>query len=123
MIPDSIMRELEASRRAIRRDVTALRYQLDVQERAKDAIRNHPVHWLGGFAATGFVLAFFSRRPRRSKRLKPAGKLVSAEAAPSANSLTLLGVLVGIFKVLAPLLRPALSAFAARRFAEMVSKL
>jgi hypothetical protein len=123
MISDALIREVEASRRAIRRDVTALHYQLDLPGRAMDAIGNHPLRWLGGSAAIGFVFAFLSRRsrPKKSSAL-PANAASTAVPEPS-KALTFLGILAGIVRVIVPLVRPALSAFAARRLAEMASKL
>ncbi len=123
MIADSLIREVEASRRAITRDVTALQYQLDLPSRAMDAIGNHPLRWLGGSAAIGFVVAVLSRRSLRNKRNAPTLKAASGPATEPSKTLTLVGILAGIVKVAMPLVRPALSAFAARRLAEMASKL
>lgn len=123
MISDSLIREVEASRRAIHRDVTALHYQMDFQARAKDAIRNRPALWLGGSAAIGFVFAIFGRRPRKKSRPQAGASPASAAVVESAKSLTVLGVVLSIIKTLLPLARPVLTAFAARRFAEMASKL
>ncbi len=124
MIPDILLKEVEASRRAIARDVTAFKFQMDIPSRAKDAIRDRPARWLGGAAVVGFVAALVRPKNRRTKplgKLKPSSE--SEVVAKSAKSITAMGILFGIFKAILPLARPALTAFAAKRFAEMASKL
>lgn len=126
MISDELLKEVEASRRAVKRDVAAFKYQMDLPARTKDSIRAHRAPWLGGAAFCGFLLAIISPRLRRSKRLKQGqDRPIVASEIPrdTVKSVTWVGVLYGIFKTLLPLARPALTAFAAKRFAEMASKL
>lgn len=124
MISDKLLKEVDASRRAIQRDVTAFKFQIDLPSRAQDAIRARPARWLGGAAVVGFIAALVRPKRRRAKQL--GKKLESSDSEvvnKSAKSITAWGILLGIFKAILPLARPALTAFAAKRFADMASKL
>lgn len=115
--PTDLLKEVEASRLAIARDVTAFKYQIDIPRRAKDAVRDNPVRWLGSAALVGFVFAYIKprRRPVRNRDGQPVKK--------GARPITFFGFLWAVAKIALPLARPMLSAIAAKRFAEMASKL
>lgn len=122
MIPQELLKEVQASRLAIERDIAAFKYRVDIPSRAKDSIRNKPLQWLGGAAAFGFFVSVL--RPRRRRTQTLAKSRAGADViVDEKKSWTLIGVLIALIKALMPLARPALTAFAAKRFTEMASKL
>jgi hypothetical protein len=115
---DQIVEELRRSRAAIARDVAAVADEINLSSKLKKSVRARPLAWLGGAAAIGWILAGPKTRvvtktakgksPGRPEKSRPAG---------------FWGILFGLFKVLLPIARPALSAYAARRLGEMAEKI
>ncbi len=85
---DDLRLELDATRRTIRSDYSALRHELDFAGKAKRAVAEHPFPWLGGAAILGFL---FSGRRRRKEPRRKGGKPGAAE---SAKRFSLLGLFV-----------------------------
>jgi len=117
MIAPEILREVRASRAAIARDVASLREAVDVPRRVKRSIRERPLTWLGCATGAGFLVSAI--RPRR-QRLSRAEK---KQERTAAKAVTVFGGILAILKLLIPIAKPVITAFAARRFAEIAAKL
>lgn len=111
---NDIRAEIEASRRAIRRDYSALRGELDFVAKAKHSIASHPLPWLGGSALAGWILS--GRKRPGGRRLKPG------EAAQPAKRFTILGILLALAKWVFPLIRPQLTSFALGKLGSLAGK-
>jgi hypothetical protein len=122
-----ILRELEMSRLAIRRDFSALHDELNLARKIEKVIRKRPAAWLLGAVVTGFVAAGWRRRPAPPKQKLAKGNHQVARddggIPAGAATLTLWGFLLASFKMLLPVLRPVFSAYASKRMAEMAMSL
>lgn len=118
MIPkESLLLELAKSRAALQRDWSAVGDELNLANKARRSVKRHPLAWLGAAAALGYLA---SRRPAPAK--PPAAK---GHAQPLKTPPTRLGpwsLLWNIAKLLVPVLRPALSAYAAQKLGELATK-
>ena len=115
MTREELLDELRRSRLAILRDVKAVRAECNIPAKAKLAFRQHPTLWLGSAAAIGWMLAAKKRRKTRSKNKK----VPKNSPTPPATPVTFWGVLLAILKWMAPLLKPVLTAYAARHLAAL----
>ncbi|MDD5198574.1 MAG: hypothetical protein PHC88_02125 [Terrimicrobiaceae bacterium] len=115
MSADDIRRDIAASRSAIQSDYAALRAEFDFAAKTKRAVVEHPLRWLGGAAFLGFLL---SGRRRQKPRKQKGG----ARVAEPAKRLTLIGAIVGAIRLLFPLARPILTAFATRQLASFAGR-
>ena len=110
------------SRIAIRRDSSAVRAELDVAAKIQNSVRSRPFAWLGGAAAIGYLLA----GPKT--RTKTVTKLVREKSGQPARESKkkprgFFHLLLSLLKLAVPLVRPALSAYAAKRFGDFAQKL
>lgn len=110
------------SRAAIRRDSSAVRTELDVAAKLQNSVRSRPLAWLGGAAAIGYLLA----GPKT--RTKTVTKLVREKSGDPVRETKkkprgFFGLLLSLLKLALPLVRPALSAYAAKRFGDFAQKL
>ncbi len=116
MSVDDLRLEIAASRRTIQADYAALRAELDFAAKAKRAVVARPLPWLGGAALLGYLLSGRKNaKPTKHRRGEP-------EAAAPARKLTLLGVGLTAARLLFPLARPALTAFAMRKLSSFASR-
>ncbi len=123
MTPKSaILAELARSRAAITRDVALVREELDVTSHVKRSVRAKPMVWLACAAAVGYMLAGPKTRTRTVTKLVKGPKSAPVKVEKK-RPLTFLGIIIALFKVAMPLVRPALSAYAARRVGEFAEKL
>lgn len=120
---EKILAEVRASRAAIARDFGGVRREVDVAERLRRSVKSRPLAWLGGAAALGFYLAGPKTRTktvvkhvRGDKPAAKGGKTVVREPR------SLLGTLFSLIRLIVPFVRPALSAYAARRLSEFAEK-
>jgi len=112
---DDIRQEIAASRRALQDDVGTLRAELDFVSKAKRAVVERPLPWLGGAALLGYILSGRRRKKARAAR--------HAKGEPeAAKRLTLVGVLFGTARLLFPLARPLMEQFATRKLTEFAAK-
>lgn len=114
--------EIEASRAAIARDYRGLRAASDVPTRLKQTFRRHPIPWLGGAATLGWIIAGRGRGRKKvmlEKRVGEDGKVTNEKI----KSFSILTVLITLIRVVLPLLKPALTALAAKKFADLAVKL
>ena len=117
-----ILAEITRSRAAIVRDAELVRNELDVAVKLKTAVKKRPFAWLGGAAALGYILA--GPKTRTKTVIKRAKESKSANATvEKKQSRTILEILFSLFKLLLPLVRPVISAYAARRFGAFAEKL
>jgi hypothetical protein len=123
------LQELQLSRLAIARDLREVRDEFNVAKKVEKVIRRKPLAWLAGAGLGGFLLATW-RRPaarakvaREEKTHRSKGSASSAGVAAPAAKLGFFGMLLAIFKLVFPLARPLLSAYASRRLAEMAMNL
>lgn len=102
------------------RDFSAVSYRLNVKKQLQDSFQSHPVTWLAGATALGMILV----RPRPRKKTRPSKALPvqppSKKASRKENFLTFT---LAVLRLLVPILKPALSAYAAKRLAGMAEKL
>jgi len=117
---EELLAEIVRSRMAIQRDTFALREELDVRKKVAAVVRKSPFAWVGGAATLGFLFSQF-RRPPKAER--PTRKDKTPVAAAVAKPFGFFAFLLGVFKLLLPALRPVLSAYAAKRLAELAGNL
>jgi len=123
MTKEEILAELSTSRTAIAREYAAVRTELDYKSKLNNLVRRRPYAWLGGAAALGWFLAGPKTKTRVvTKVVKQNGtaKVVKEKKGARAG---LIALLVGVIRFAFPLLKPALSAYAGRFFANMATKL
>ena len=104
--------ELDRARAELTRELSGLRGDLDVQSRMREAFVHHKAFWMTGAALAGWVL---SRLPARKKKISFNGHTGQRDALRAGLSATLL-------KVGASMIKPALTAYATRRFSEYLSR-
>lgn len=117
-----LLSEVALSRAAIVRDSVAVRAELDVAAKIQSSVRSRPFAWLGGAAAIGYILAGPKTRTKTVTKFvgeKSKDLLVRGKKKPGG----LFHLLLSVGKLSLPLVRPALSAYAAKRFGDFAEKL
>ncbi len=117
-----ILLELDASRRAIGRDYHGVCTAANVPARVKQGFKRHPIPWLGGAAIFGWVLSGRGRKQKKvmvERQVDSDGNVVKEKA----KKLGILTILLSIFRIAMPLLKPAVTALAAKKFADLAGKL
>jgi hypothetical protein len=112
MSADDIRHEIAASRRAIQDDFATLSAELDFVSKTKRAVVERPLPWLGGAALLGYVLSGRRRKKKKSRKNEPE----------PARRLTILGILLGLFRFLLPIARPLATEFATRKLTEFAAR-
>jgi len=125
MTKEQALAELRLSRQAIARDTAALKEEFDIAAKIRKSIRRRPLAWLGGSALLGWIAAGPKTRTRTVTKYvnKPGKASESGEVGAKVRSAGLLGLAVTVFRFALPMLKPALSAYAARRLGEMAEKM
>ena len=124
MTKEQIQAEVAQSRAAIARDYASVRREMDFQAKLNHLVRRKPMAWLGGAAALGWLLSGPKTKTRVvTKFVKSDGKPVRHEEKKPASRLGVLGVLITLVKFSLPLLKPVLTAYAGKRFADIAAKL
>ena len=113
MNADAIRLEIDASRRAIRQDYAALRAELDFAAKARRAVVEHPLPWLGGAAILGYL--FSGRKKRKAQKAAAAG-------SESVKRFGIFGILLTLGKLILPLAQPYLTDFATRKISGIATK-
>ncbi len=117
-----LLANVARSRAAILRDTVAVRAELDVAAKIQNSVRSRPFAWLGGAAAIGY---FFAGPKTRTKTVTKfvRGKSGAPVVEKKKGRRGFFAVLLSLFKLALPLVRPALSAYAAKRFGDFAQKL
>lgn len=117
-----LLADIARSRAAIRRDTSAVRAELDLAAKIQNSVRSRPFAWLGGAAAIGY---FFAGPKTRTKTVTKIARGKSGDSVPEAkkNPRGFPGLLFSLLKLSLPLVRPALTAYAAKRFGDYAQKL
>jgi hypothetical protein len=105
---------------AIARDTSAVREEINMASKLRRSVTSRPFAWLGGAAVIGYFLA----GPKT--RTKTVTKVVREKGAAKVETKKRHGfwdILFSLIKLCVPLVRPALSAYAARRIGDFADKL
>ena len=117
-----LLANVARSRSAILRDTVAVRAELDVAARIQNSVRSRPFAWLGGAAAIGYLFAGPKTRTKTVTKYV-GGKHGKAAREKEKKPRGFLSLLLSLFRLALPLVRPALSAYAAKRFGDFAQKL
>ena len=115
-----ILEDLRRSRAAIARDAAAITEEINLASKIKRSVLSHPLAWLGSATALGYILA--GPKTRIVTKLVKGQSADRVEKSRSGLVPVLWSVLLALFKFGFPLARPALTAFAMRRLAELTLK-
>ncbi len=120
---EAILDELRRSRLAIARDTAAIAEEFNLLGKLRRSVTSRPLAWLGGAAALGYIFS----RPKTKKPTKNTplidGSLTENTIPTAKDRQHWLMTAFGIFKMVFPFIRPALSAYAARRLGEISEKI
>ncbi|MEX1119153.1 MAG: hypothetical protein WEB60_10225 [Terrimicrobiaceae bacterium] len=120
MTKDDLLAEIARSRLAIARDFGAVKEELNVSKKLGRTFSHHPLVWLGGAAALGWIIA----GPKTKTRVVTVGKTSKGATKKTVTKPAgFLAIFLTILRIAVPMLKPVFSAYAAKRFAEMASKL
>jgi hypothetical protein len=109
--------DIALSRDRMGRELTGLRYEMDVPRKLKDSFRNSPMVWIGALTALGIVIASPLLR-RRKVYVRPKFSWKGGGKKSQGQNLVEAGALVGVLKFAATLLRPMLVKFVAGKVRE-----
>lgn len=116
---EAILEELRLSRLAIVRDTHSLAEEFNFSAKIQRSVKSHPLAWLSGAAAIGYIFA----GPKTKTVTKVVAPKNEPKSATQKDSSPLIKNAFGLFKFLFPLIRPAVSAYAARRLGEYAEKI
>jgi hypothetical protein len=123
MTKDEILAELSRSRAGLTREWAALRRELDFKAKLKNIVRRKPYAWLSGAAALGWILAGPKRKTRVvTKVIQSDGKPIVVKEKGKRRA-GFIALLLGLMRFALPFVRPALTAYAGKFFADMATKL
>jgi len=117
-----LLAAIARSRAAIRRDTSAVRTELDLVAKVQNSVRSRPFAWLGGAAAIGYLISGPKIRTKTVTKIvreKPGEPVRETKKKPRG----FFGLLLSLLKLAIPIVRPALSAYAAKRFGDYAQKL
>ena len=119
MTKEEIRAELESSREALVQGCAAITAKLDLKAKLNNLVRQKPYAWLSGAAAIGWFLAGPKTKTRVVKKIGGPNNSGQVEVKRKTLRAGLLALLVGLVRFAIPVIRPALSAYAGRRLADM----
>jgi len=123
MTKDEILAELSRSRAGLTREWVALRREFDFKAKLNNIVRRKPYAWLSGAAALGWVLAGPKRKTRVvTKVIQSDGKPIVVKERGNRR-VGLFALLRGLMRFALPFVRPALTAYAGKFFADLATKL
>ena len=117
-----LLADVARSRTAILRDTAAVRAELDLAAKIRNSVRSRPFAWLGGATVLGY---FFAGPKTRTKTVTKylRGKSGEPVRKQEKKPRGFFGVLLSLLRLAIPLVRPALTAYAAKRFGDFAQKL
>jgi hypothetical protein len=122
MTKEEILAELKTSRAAIVEGCAVLRAELDFKTKLNNLVRQKPYAWLSGAAALGWFLAGPKTKTRVVTKIAKTNGTSSLTVEKKKARIGLMALLIGLIRFAIPVVRPALSAYAGKRFADMVAK-
>ena len=120
---EAILEELRRSRLAIARDTAAIAEEFNILGKLRRSVTSRPFAWLGGAAALGYIFA--GPKPKTITKIGPQkgdSSALKKEPATKDRQRWLMTTF-NICKLALPFVRPALSAYAARRLGEFSEKI
>jgi hypothetical protein len=122
MTKDEILAELSRSRAGLTRELAALRRELDFKAKLNNIIRRKPYVWLSGAAALGWMLAGPKSKTRVVTKVIPSDGKPLVVKEKGKRRAGLLALLLGLMRFALPVVRPALTAYAGKFFADIATK-
>src|SRR5438067_13615164 len=101
----AIKSDIALSRDRMARELSRLRYELDIPRKLKNSFRDQTAIWIGALAVAALLIAV---APARKKKDYISGK---DNSQGNGKAVLEAGALVGVLKFAATLLRPALVKF------------
>lgn len=120
---EELLAEIARSRDAIARDFLETTEAVDPRLQAARLYRRSPYFFLGAAAALGWIVAGPRKVSRAAPRRSGKQKRVPREEAASRKSGGIFGMLVTLVRLIVPVIKPALSAYAAKRLSELAKGL
>jgi hypothetical protein len=120
---EAILEELRRSRLAIARDTAAIAEEFNIFGKLRRSVTSRPFAWLGGAAALGYIFAG-PKTKTITKTVPQKGDSSALKKEPATKDRQRwLMTTFNICKLALPFVRPALSAYAARRLGEFSEKI
>ena len=110
-----ILAEISQSRTAVARDLRALRDELNLTEKIRDSVRTHSPLWMGGAATASFLFTRIFRGKKEASAPRKKGDSPRETTAKRLGSLTLGGVSIALVRLLFPLVKSAIFAYATKK--------
>ena len=116
----ALLDQLQSSRTDLHKGVNRLRQDLNVSTKLKKSVAHNPGSWLSVAAMGGVILSLLpksgrKRKPSRWRKRRNSNVEQSQLASKTSSSL-----LVTLFKLLLPIFKPALTAYATKTVASYV---
>jgi hypothetical protein len=108
---EQIKSEIDRSRHGLSRDVSGLRYELDLPAKIKSSFRQKPASWIAAAVVLGVVLVALPRG-RKKIYVQPDGTTTKGK-----SKLLETGFLLGALRIAATLAKPAVINFIRQRMA------
>ncbi len=123
MTKEELLAELSTSRAEITREYAAVRSEFDFKSKFDNLVRRRPYLWLSGAAALGWILSGPKSKTRVvTKVVQPNGTPIVVKEKGKRRA-GLIALLLGVMRFAFPLVKPALTAYAGKYFADMATKL
>jgi hypothetical protein len=100
---------ITASRESVARNLSNLRYELDVPRKIRRSVRRQPVLWIGGAIAIGVIVAALSQGRKIAK--------VAAKSAKPQKDVLAMGFALAALKIAAQILKPMAIKFVEKKMA------
>ena len=108
-----LRQKIARSRELVVRDISGLRYELNIPLKIRKAFQRHTVVWVGAALAVGLFFALLRARPR-----KIYVNTVGKKFRPSQKSLLESGALLGVVKLAMTVLQPIVVSHFAKKGAK-----
>ena len=121
---DAILEELRRSRLAIARDTNAISDQLNISAKIQRSVKRHPLAWMGGAAALGYIFA--GPKTKTITKIVPTQSVTDKKnplPVEMKNRSHFAEGFLRFLKVVFPLVRPVLISYATRRMGEFAEKI